>query len=462
MAVTAVFQADFTSFDTAVKGADAQLRAFEGTSKTTEKSLQQMSAAASANVAPAQQIATSYKQFDGILASMGVNIGPQVKALQDLTTAAQSGAAAMGPLGLAVLAVIAIFKSYQWADEFFKLHPAVTEAIALIIGYGSASAETAAAVQDTLVLATKNAGREITNLTEAIKINEQAMKDHVAAGINWTGRLSAAQAEVRALSAAEKDGIAIAQAAGAKVEEITAKYHISALGLKVLADQKKVTSDQAENLARAHDKEAAAAAKLDAEYAKLNSSIENERGLAIMAADASALKTAQMIKLTPMFSGLVKATADQHAATAALAEQEKILAADYEATVVAAQNMGKAHTDAGAAATEATQATVAGYQQVGQQVQLTTDNVIALAIQMRDSAAANAILMENSLFTSASQYARIAALPLPAGVGRGGGGRSAPTVNNTFHLVDTQDNLARKVSSTIMGTIRSGTQLGTT
>lgn len=84
-----------------------------------------------------------------------------------------------------------------------------------------------------------------------------------------------------------------------------------------------------------------------------------------------------------------------------------------------------------------------------------------MAAQMR----ANAILNRNSLFTTTGQLEEIATVfdAASGGGGRGGGaGSAAPvTVNNTFNLVDTESNLARRVSELIMQTIRSGTQLGT-
>ena len=82
-----------------------------------------------------------------------------------------------------------------------------------------------------------------------------------------------------------------------------------------------------------------------------------------------------------------------------------------------------------------------------------------MAAQMR----ANAILNENSLFTTTGQLQRVAAV-FDASVAKSGGGGGGPvTVNNynTFNIVDTESNIARRVSETIMQTIRSGTQLGT-
>jgi hypothetical protein len=80
-----------------------------------------------------------------------------------------------------------------------------------------------------------------------------------------------------------------------------------------------------------------------------------------------------------------------------------------------------------------------------------------LAAVAQYSAQVQAIQSENSLFTTTSQRERIGQIPLP---GQGGAGGGAPvTVNNTFNLVDTESNLARRVSELIMSTIRSGTQL---
>jgi len=81
-----------------------------------------------------------------------------------------------------------------------------------------------------------------------------------------------------------------------------------------------------------------------------------------------------------------------------------------------------------------------------------------MAAQMR----ANAILNRNSLFTTGGQLEEIARVFDTASGGGGGGAGGAPvTINNTFNLVDTADNLARQVSDIIMRQIRSGTQLGT-
>jgi hypothetical protein len=79
-----------------------------------------------------------------------------------------------------------------------------------------------------------------------------------------------------------------------------------------------------------------------------------------------------------------------------------------------------------------------------------------MAAQMR----ANAILNRNSLFTTGSQLEQVANVFDTAAGGGGGGGGGPVTFNNTFHITDTESNIARRVSDILMGQIRSGTQLG--
>jgi hypothetical protein len=110
---------------------------------------------------------------------------------------------------------------------------------------------------------------------------------------------------------------------------------------------------------------------------------------------------------------------------------------------------------------------------------------------------ANAILKENSLFTTSSQLERIAAgnvggsfsgfnaPSFASGVENFGGGLAkvhggevlanlpagtsvfpkgsgfGTTISNVFNLVDSESNLARRVSDLIMRQVRAGTQLGT-
>ena len=463
MAVTAVFQADFTSFDAGVKGAEAGLKTLEGTSRGTEAQLQQMTVTAGAGAGPAQSLTLAYRQFDGVLASAGINIGPYVKGLEDIAAAAGKTSTQLGALGTAgaVLGVaITGWKIGTAIDDFFGLSEAAVEAMEAFYGYGSAI-ETAGAKQDVINRAIAQGAVETIAYTEAIKFNQEALLNRNAKAIDWTGTLADAQREVRNLSEAEERGIEIAQRAGATVEEISRKYGISALALKELGERKKVTSDQAEAHAKSLGTEAAAVAKLDAEYAKLMSDTANAAGMAQMEADASDLAWAAEQKRIESLRALNRVRDEADAQAADLATQEQQLEADYQATVEAVQDVGAAHTETAAAAVAATQQTVAGYQMVSAQVVKTAEEARARIAMYQFDAAANAILRRNSLYTSPGQLEQIANLPLPAALQGGGGGGFGGTVNNTFNLTDTESGLARRVSEEIMRTVRSGTQVGT-
>jgi hypothetical protein len=229
------------------------------------------------------------------------------------------------------------------------------------------------------------------------------------------------------------------------------------------------------------------------------SDVKNANQLAIMEADAAkATAEAWNVKATAgagyvrAMGDYAKTTKDAATAATALATEQDTLTAANDALWQKVDQTAQAHTDAGAAAQQGTAQAVAGYQAVAQQVEITSDGVRGWLELMRATNAANSLLNQNSLFTSSStleNQARIggAFSPIPGfasgvsnfegGLARVHGGEVlanlAPgtsvfprgqglgsTVNNTFNLVDSESNLARRVAEMIMRQIRAGTQLG--
>ena len=72
------------------------------------------------------------------------------------------------------------------------------------------------------------------------------------------------------------------------------------------------------------------------------------------------------------------------------------------------------------------------------------ETIRALAEVNAYTAQVNALLSRNSLFTSGSTLERVGMIKPPGAGGGAGGG--AVTINNTINIVDTQDNLARRIS----------------
>jgi len=168
-------------------------------------------------------------------------------------------------------------------------------------------------------------------------------------------------------------------------------------------------------------------------------------------------------------------------------EQEKV-EAENQQLIASYTKAGAAAATGAELATTGAQATAGAYAGVTQQVNISADAIRGWLAVMQFTNQSNAILSRNSLFTTQSQRDELARLPIPSFAGgvdnfAGGlakvhdgellvnlpGGTSvipkgqggAVNIANTFNLVDSESNLARRVSELIMQTIRSGTQLAT-
>jgi hypothetical protein len=521
MAVTGVFAADFSAFDKAVKTSEQNLQGLETAGTKVESSLrlmtqsqeqfldkigasggkiQDLGAAAEGTSGDVNTLTSSYRQFDGILQAAGVNIGPQVKGLEDIANAAGKTTTELGLLGTAGLvagAALTGWKIGTWIGDI----TGATDAIANLTGsLDRLSEQTAGAKQDTINRAIAQGAKETISYTEAIKFNTDQVQVNADKQVNWREKLADAHREVRNLTDAQKIEIGIAQEAGATTEQLTNKYGIHAQGLQILATET--------------DKATAAQAKLNAERQKeLDASAArqkaNDDGIAQMEIDARLMADrnkfdAEQLEIQnqklaagkgwmDQVTQIAKANTDAAAAAATYATEQEALTAANDALVAGMLEQAEAHTEAGAAAEAGTAATVAGYQAVAQQVEITSDGVRGWLELMRATNAANALLNQNSLFTTSStleNQSRIgtAFSPIPGfasgvqnfegGLARVHGGEVlanlprgtsvfprgqglGASVTNTFNLVDSESNLARRVADVIMRQIRAGTQLGT-
>jgi len=244
-------------------------------------------------------------------------------------------------------------------------------------------------------------------------------------------------------------------------------------GLKDFEAQTKAMKDQQDIVdSFVAKRDAAAAKKAEQDAAELR---------------ATEAKTAAGVGYKKQIEEFVVKQNEAAAAEKAYMDEQTAMTAANDAAVAKLNELKKAHTEVGAAAGTATTQAAAGYAGVTQQIEISADAVRAWLDLMKYTAAANAILSRNSLFTSSSQYEQIANIPsfasgvqnfsggvakvhggetlvnLPGGTSvipkNGGGG--GVNITNTFHLVDTESNLARRVSESIMRTVRAGTQMGT-
>jgi hypothetical protein len=181
MAITAQFDADFSAFSAEVGKASQQLTGFEAQTTKTGTAIVGMGTVTTKTTPALTAMSASIQQFDGILNAVGIHVGPAVKGLQELGQASGQTARELGlftTAGLAVGAAMAGWKIGRAIADFFGLDQAIANTTARLMGWGDLVGQTAGAKADVLALATQRAGREITNFSEALQINQKWVDAH--------------------------------------------------------------------------------------------------------------------------------------------------------------------------------------------------------------------------------------------------------------------------------------------
>ena len=116
-------------------------------------------------------------QVDRILAAMGTNIGPQIGALRELELAVgglSTGLTRLGWIG-AVTGGALIAMNTDWGkvgEKIEDVRGTIADTTASLMGWGNVAKEEAAANAHLLAEASATAEREITDLSEAMRINK--------------------------------------------------------------------------------------------------------------------------------------------------------------------------------------------------------------------------------------------------------------------------------------------------
>jgi hypothetical protein len=219
-------------------------------------------------------VTSTYRKFDGVLAAMGLHIGPQVKGLEDIAGAAGKSAAQIGFLGTAGLALGSGYAGWRLGRmiaDFFDLDQKIADAAARLLGYGDIAAEVGAAKQDVINRAIANGAKETIGYSEAIRFNIKHAQDAANAHVDWAARMSAAQKEIRGVSEVTVAQIDIARRLGATEQELTRDFGLSADALRILGDRLRVVADQKKALAEASSQAAKSEKEFWQEVDHLNS-----------------------------------------------------------------------------------------------------------------------------------------------------------------------------------------------
>jgi hypothetical protein len=231
-------------------------------------------------------------QTDQVLASLGIHIGPQVRALSELSVAAGSTFAELGLVataGLTLGAGVAGWGIGRAVSGFLDLDKTIGDATAKLLGWGDVAAQEAAAGAGVLARASKEVGFQVTDMGTALIINQAALKD-------WQAAAKTANDDIVRLKAPEESAKAIAvltaELGKLKSAGLTAalatdiQSHV--FSVKELAERYRVSSDAIEQFTRdldateaAHVKNAAALKKAAEDIARNDEEAARRRAKAI-------------------------------------------------------------------------------------------------------------------------------------------------------------------------------------
>jgi hypothetical protein len=172
MAITATFAADFTQFVASTKNAEDSLARMEGQGVKLGTTLERTQS-------NSDRFRTSLQSFDGVLASLGVNIGTEVRALGELGEAAGKSAGDLGLIataGLAAGAAMAGWKLGRLAAEWLGLDEAIGNATAKLLGWGDVAGEVAGAQQDVVTRAIERGAAATISYSDALAFNNEWLK----------------------------------------------------------------------------------------------------------------------------------------------------------------------------------------------------------------------------------------------------------------------------------------------
>lgn len=185
MAITAQFDADFSAFNTEVGKAEEQLNLFEMSTTKTATAVVGMGTTTTKTSTGVNTLTASMRQFDSVLGTAGIHLGPAAKAIEEIGAASGKSAKDFGlfaSAGLVASTAMAAWTVGRGAVALLKwfnvdLDQAIGNATAKWLGWGDLVGATAGANADVLALASKHAERTITDINEARAINQKWVDD---------------------------------------------------------------------------------------------------------------------------------------------------------------------------------------------------------------------------------------------------------------------------------------------
>lgn len=202
-------------------------------------------------VAPTNDLHKSFMQVDSILAALGINIGKETKALEEMRAAAMAGSEGLSGFaqaGLAVGAAFAGWKAGRWIADIFDLDTKIGDATARLLGFGDAAGDVAGMNADILAKASKAAGMEIKSLTLAMAINEDVAKKHAESFNTSANRVNGWKSEIAKVQAEGSLGKLSTdlESQNFELKELSERYHVSTDALKYFTNEQEKSAKAVE------------------------------------------------------------------------------------------------------------------------------------------------------------------------------------------------------------------------
>lgn len=161
------------------KTADAALKSLDSGGVKLGTTFTDVGTASDRTAPKVHNLRTALTSFDGVLASMGVNIGTEVRGLTDLADASGKTFTQLGLVataGLAAGAALGGWKLGRLISEFFELDKVIGNATAKMMGWGDLTGTTVSAQQDVVTRAIERGAAATITYTEALKFNDAWQK----------------------------------------------------------------------------------------------------------------------------------------------------------------------------------------------------------------------------------------------------------------------------------------------
>jgi hypothetical protein len=397
MAIASTLEADFSDFVTETMKANAAMKEMQREAVSTASavggtasSLDTVGGAADKSTGGVNKLSTSLRTADKTLAAFGVNMGPQISALEEMEQVSGKTAAELGILGTALSvagAAMAGWNIGRWIAELTGADKAVADFASTLMGWGSVSQQTAEYQQELIAKAQKldptvrTAAEAFKVLNDAAAAQAETFNTGADRLRTWTNDLNDANTDQAKLRAEIEAG-------NSTVAQMAKHYNVSAEAVQYL------TREMGKETTARKEAEAAAKKQTEAMAREAEERVKNADRAQKIAGDANRAWNTEVMTLSGTTTQALIANIDkwQDEQIAALDATKGATEANY-ATIaqVAGEKLAQVKLDwdtlkAGAIATYADQAAraEATYAEMLAHSRLYTTEAIANALKLRD------------------------------------------------------------------------------